>query len=140
LINSLRRVGGLVYSDSPFNQKTKTLTDESNIQTLKNAKIYRKDFSFFFEKFNSKKNFMLLDPPYYGTMGYNNIFTKEDHIRLFNYFKKTKIRCLLLINKCDFICDLYKAYIVDEYNKDYFVKNIVGKKSDDKILIIKNFK
>ena len=64
---------------------------------------------------------MFLDPPYdsvFTEYGYCS-FGKEDHIKLNTLFKQTKIKCLMIIGKTDFICDLYKDYIYGEYDKKY---------------------
>ena len=48
----------------------------------------------------------------------------------------------MIIGKTDFIVDLYKDYIVDEYDKNYRFKihsNRVGKEINTKHLIIKNY-
>lgn len=96
------------------------------------------------EEYNKKENFMFLDPPYdseFTDYGYCN-FGKEEHKKLFECFKNTNIRCLMIIGKTDFIVDLYKDYIVDEYDKNYRFKihsNRVGKEINTKHLIIKNY-
>ena len=57
-------------------------------------------------------------------------------------FKNTNIKCLMIIGKTDFICDLYKDYIVGEYDKAYKFKIYGGRVGDEinkKHLIIKNY-
>lgn len=132
----------------PFGRyKTYNYTDLQNqhyYNLLKNTEILCTDFSYIFENYNNSKNFMYLDPPYdseFTDYGYCK-FGKDEHIKLANYFKTTKIRCLLIIGKTDFIQDLYKDYIVDEYDKKYKFKLHSGR-IDNKIntihLVIKNF-
>jgi len=106
--------------------------------------IYNKDFSYIFKKYNDENNFMFLDPPYdskFTDYGYCQ-FGKEEHKKLFDYFQKTKNKCLLIIGKTDFIEDLYKKYIVDKYEKKYRFKihsGRVGNEINNIHLIIKNF-
>ena len=112
---------------------------------LKNTEIFNKSFEYVFENYNSKDNFMFLDPPYdsqFTDYGYCK-FGKEEHIKLYECFKSTNIRCLMVIGKTDFIKELYKDYIVEEYDKKYRFKlygGRVGDEIDNKHLIICNYK
>jgi DNA adenine methylase len=87
---------------------------------------------------------MFLDPPYdseFTDYGYCQ-FGKEDQKRLAACFKSTKIRCLMIIGKTDFIVDLYKDYIVDSYKKNYKFKlyaGRVGSEINTEHLVIKNY-
>ena len=114
-------------------------------ELLKRTEIFNKSFEYVFEKYNDKKNFMFLDPPYdseFTDYGYCK-FGKEEQTILANLFKQTKIRCLMIIGKTEFIEDLYKDYIVGEYDKKYKFKIHSGRVGDEintKHLIIKNYK
>jgi DNA adenine methylase len=106
--------------------------------------IFLESFEYIFENYNDENNFMFLDPPYdseFVDYGYC-MFGKDKQIELAKCFKETKIKCLMIIGKTDFIQDLYKDYIVDEYDKNYRFK-LYGGRIDDKIntkhLIIKNY-
>jgi len=87
---------------------------------------------------------MFLDPPYdseFTDYGYCS-FGKKEHIKLAQYFKNTKTKCLMIIGKTDFIKELYKDYIVEEYEKKYKFKIHSGRVGDEinvKHLIIKNY-
>lgn len=88
---------------------------------------------------------MFLDPPYdseFTDYGYCK-FGKEEHKKLAKYFKETKIKCLMCIGKTKFIEDLYKDYIIDEYEKKYRFK-LYAKRIKNEInvkhIIIKNYK
>lgn len=113
-------------------------------ELLQNTQVECKDFSYIFENFNSSNNFMFLDPPYdseFTNYGYCS-FGKEEHKKLAAYFKDTSIKCLMIIGKTPFITELYKDYIVDEYDKKYRFKlhsNRVGDEINTKHLIIKNY-
>ena len=63
---------------------------------------------------------MFLDPPYdseFTDYGYCT-FGKEEHKKLATCFKETKIKCLMIIGKTAFIEELYKDFIVGEYDKN----------------------
>ncbi len=111
---------------------------------LKNTKIEKNDFSQIFKKYNDENNFVFLDPPYdseFTDYGYCS-FDREKQKELAECFKSTKNKCLMIIGKTDFICDLYKDYIVGEYDKKYRFKlhsGRVGNEINNKHLIIKNY-
>lgn len=125
--------------------KYNELLNQTYTKVLANSDIYETDFSYLFENYNSNQNFMFLDPPYdtefskYGTF---RGFDKSDHQRLFDYFKTTNIRCLMIIGHSNFIADLYQDYIVDKYNKKYRFKlhsDRIGDEINNSHLIIKNY-
>ena len=93
---------------------------------------------------NDSDNFMFLDPPYdseFTDYGYCT-FGKEEQKKLAKCFKETDIKCLMIIGKTPFIEELYKDYIVDEYDKKYRFKLHSGRVGDEintKHLIIKNY-
>lgn len=132
----------------PFGKyKTINYNDLKNInyeKLLKNTEIYNNNFEFIFENYNDENNFMFLDPPYdseFTDYGYCK-FDKQEHIKLASLFKTTKNKCLMIIGKTDFIVNLYKDYIVDEYEKKYKFKlydNRIDEKINTKHLIIKNY-
>lgn len=111
---------------------------------LKNSDIFNKDFDYIFQKYNDKKNFMFLDPPYdseFTDYGYCS-FGKKEHEKLAKCFKETKIRCLMIIGKTDFIKKLYKDFIIEEYDKKYRFKlhsKRIGNEINTKHLVIKNY-
>lgn len=120
------------------------LKDENYEKLLENTEILNKDFSYLFENYNSSDNFMFLDPPYdseFTDYGYC-VFGKKEHEKLANYFKTTKIKCLMIIGQTDFIKNLYKDYIIDEYDKKYKFKihsKRIGNEINTKHLIIANY-
>ena len=87
---------------------------------------------------------MFLDPPYdseFTDYGYCQ-FGKEEQKKLACLFKETKIKCLMVIGKTKFIEELYKDYIVSEYDKKYKFKlyaGRIGSEINTKHLIIKNY-
>jgi len=91
---------------------------------LKRTEIFNKGFEYIFEKYNDSDNFMFLDPPYdsqFTDYGYCK-FGKEEHKKLAECFKKTSIKCLMIIGKTPFIEELYDGYISGEYDKKYRFK------------------
>ena len=118
------------------------LLNNKYIDLFKECEIYNTDFSLLFEKYNDQNNFMFLDPPYDSTFtdyGYC-VFGKDEHIRLSEYFKTTKIRCLMVIGETDFIKELYKGYIHSSFSKNYRFKLHSDRVNvSNNHLIIKNY-
>ena len=120
------------------------LKDERYENLLKNTTVECEDFTWMFENYNSSDNFMFLDPPYdskFTDYGYCS-FDREDQKRLADCFKKTDIKCLMIIGKTDFIRDLYDGYIVEEYDKRYRFKlhsKRIGDEINTQHLVIKNY-
>lgn len=134
----------------PFG-KYKTINTEDLLNQdyeilLKRTEILNKDFTYLFENdiYNNENNFMFLDPPYdseFTDYGYCS-FGKDEHQKLAECFKNTKIKCLMVIGKTKFIEELYESYIVDEYDKKYRFKlydKRIGDEIDNKHLVIKNY-
>lgn len=111
---------------------------------LKNTEIYNESFEYIFENYDDENNFIFLDPPYdseFTDYGYCK-FDKEHHKKLFECFKKTSAKCIMVIGKTDFIEELYGKYIAEEYSKKYKFKihsGRVGDEINNTHLIIKNF-
>jgi len=113
-------------------------------ELLKRTEIFNKSFEYIFENYNNSENFMFLDPPYdseFTDYGYCT-FGKDEQRKLAKCFKETNIKCLMIIGKTPFIEELYKDYIVGEYDKNYRFKLHSGRVGDEintKHLIIKNY-
>jgi len=133
----------------PFGKyKTVNYNDLQNKEyeeLLSRTNVLNSSFENIFENYNDdENNFMFLDPPYdseFTDYGYCK-FGKEEQKKLATLFKETKIKCLMVIGKTDFIVELYKDYIVDEYEKKYKFKLYAGRVGDEintKHLIIKNY-
>ena len=124
--------------------KYEEIKNKDYYELLKNTEIHNKSFEYMFGNYNNENNFMFLDPPYdseFTDYGYCS-FGKDEHEKLAECFKNTKIKCLMIIGKTDFISNLYKDYIVDEYDKKYRFKlhsGRVGNEINTKHLIIKNY-
>lgn len=127
--------------------KTCNYEDLKNIEyenLLKRTEVLNNSFEYIFENYNDENNFMFLDPPYdseFTDYGYCT-FGKDEQRSLAKCFKETKIKCLMIIGKTPFIEELYKDYIVGEYDKKYRFKLHSGRVGDEintKHLIIKNY-
>jgi DNA adenine methylase len=111
---------------------------------LKRTEIFNNGFQYIFEKYNDSDNFMFLDPPYdsqFTDYGYCK-FGKEEHKKLAECFKKTSIKCLMIIGKTPFIEELYDGYISGEYDKKYRFKlhsGRIGNEINTKHIIVKNY-
>ncbi|MAR50741.1 MAG: DNA methyltransferase [Rhodobacteraceae bacterium] len=120
------------------------LKNENYEKLLKRTEIYNKSFEYIFTNYNDENNFMFLDPPYdseFTDYGYCQ-FGKDEQRKLAKCFKETNIRCLMIIGKTPFIEELYKGYIIDEYDKKYRFKlhsGRVGNEINTKHLVIKNY-
>jgi len=120
------------------------LNNNSYQELLQRTEVINTGFEYVFQNYNNENNFMFLDPPYdseFTDYGYCK-FGKEEHRRLATLFKETRIKCLMIIGKTDFIEELYRDYIVDEYEKKYKFKLYAGRVGDEinvKHLIIKNY-
>lgn len=126
------------------NYNYEELKNKSYEDLLKRTEIFNGSFEYIFEKYNSHQNFMFLDPPYdseFTDYGYCS-FGKEEQKKLAKCFKETNIRCLMIIGKTPLIEELYRDYIVDEYDKKYRFKlhsGRIGNEINTKHLVIKNY-
>lgn len=120
------------------------LNDPKYAQLLQRTEVSCCDFSTIFQKYNDRRYFMFLDPPYDSTFtdyGYCQ-FGEKEHRQLVECISNTKTRCLMVIGKTPLIEELYGDMIVEEYPKKYRFKLHSGR-IDDKIntthVVIKNY-
>lgn len=120
------------------------LVSKSHSELLKRSEIYCEDYKKIFDM-SDEDDFIFLDPPYdcvfsnYGNKEMVNGFTEEMHKKLAKDFKKLKAKALMVIGKTPFIEELYKDYIIYEYDKKYAV-NIKNRfNTETKHLIITNY-
>lgn len=85
--------------------------------------------------------FMFLDPPYDSTFSSFDqvVFGLKDHKELAEEFKKLKCKALMIIGKTPLIEELYKGYIIGEYNKNYSINLKNRVKESAMHLIITNY-
>ena len=123
------------------NFNTDLITKEHN-ELLQRTEIYNTDYLVIFDK-ATPNDIMFLDPPYdcifnsYGNL--EKDFDESEQRRLAENFKNLNTRALMVIAKTPLTEELYKKYIIDEYDKNYSV-NIKNRfKSEAKHIIIKNY-
>ena len=113
-------------------------------ELLQRTEILQGDYKKVFDEYNDEENFYFIDQPYdskFNDYGADN-FSRENQVELFEIFKKTKNKCLMVVGGSDFIKDLYKDYIVFEYPKKYSFKIHSGRIGDEiniNHLVIKNY-
>lgn len=104
------------------------------------TEIHNADFREIFKLYgDDTENFIFLDPPYINTHGYLIKFTVEDHIALSECIKNAKAKCLLIIQKSDYIKELYKGYIKKKYKLRYNMGNKNIFKDATRHLIVTNY-
>lgn len=112
---------------------------------LQRAELYNTDYS---EVFNMcrENDFVFLDPPYdcvfsdYGNEAYKDGFNEDSHKRLANDFMNLPCKTLMVIGRTPLTEELYKNYIVEEYEKHYAVNIRNRFKANAKHIVVANFK
>lgn len=108
-------------------------------ERLKSVVIENKDFETIINTHNKIDTLFFLDPPYYGTEKYySEVFSKEDHIRLFNTIKNTKSKFILTYNDCDYVKELYKNFNIEDIRRNNNLNT--NKNTFYNELIITNYK
>lgn len=98
----------------------------SHSQLLQTAQIFNTDYSEIF-RLCHKDDFVFLDPPYdcifsdYGNEEYKDGFDEHSHRKLAQDFANLPCKALMVIGKTPLTEELYKGYIIDEYQKNYSV-------------------
>lgn len=115
-------------------------------ELLNRTEILNEPFESVFQKYSDDPdNFIFLDPPYdsvFTDYGYCK-FDKQCHKKLAELFKNAKCKCMIDIAKTDFIYELYKDYIIFEFDKKYKFKIHSGRvdnKIDSVHIIAINYK
>ena len=123
---------------------TKSVT-HSHSQLLQQTEIFNTDYSDIFNMCR-EDDFVFLDPPYdcvfsdYGNEEYKDGFNEDGHRRLANDFENLPCKALMVIGRTPLTEELYKGYIVDEYEKSYAVNIRNRFKSAAKHIIITNYR
>jgi len=111
---------------------------------LEHTKILNVDWKMAVETAN-ENDFVFLDPPYtrkFQKYHPNGEFESQHHIELASWFKNTSAKALIIINKDDFTHDLYKDFLVDQYDFKYsiqFRNRMTKKDSNTSHLMAKNY-
>ncbi len=125
------------------NFNTKLITD-MHYELLQRTEIYNLDYSKIFDM-TKEDDFIFLDPPYdcifsdYGNENYKEGFGESEHRRLANDFRNLSSKALLVIGKTPLTEELYRSYIVEEYNKSYAVNIRNRFKANAKHIIVTNY-
>lgn len=125
------------------NFNTDLITENHHI-LLQNTEIFNTDYS---EIFNmaTPNDIMFLDPPYdcvfndYGNIESENGFNEDEQRRLAEDFINLDTRALMVIAKTPLTEELYRNFIIDEYDKNYSVNIRNRFKSEAKHIVIKNY-
>lgn len=121
------------------------LVTKSHSLLLQRAEIFNTDYS---EIFNmcGDDDFVFLDPPYdcifsdYGNEAYKEGFNEADHRKLAQDFANLPCKALMVIGRTPLTEELYKKYIVDEYEKNYAVNIRNRFKSAATHIVIANYR
>lgn len=106
-----------------LNTKSVTL---SHSKLLQLAELFNADYSTIFNMCR-EDDFVFLDPPYdcvfsdYGNEAYKDGFNEDNHKQLANDFANLPCKALMVIGRTPMTEELYRGYIVDEYEKNYAV-------------------
>ncbi|WP_373800095.1 DNA adenine methylase, partial [Bacteroides heparinolyticus] len=117
----------------------------SHSKLLQRADILNTDYSEVFKMCESD-DFVFLDPPYdcvfsdYGNEEYKDGFNDENHIRLANDFVNLPCKTLMVIGKTPLTEQLYRGYIIDEYEKKYAVNIRNRFKAAAKHIVVANYR
>ena len=125
-----------------LNTKSVTL---SHSKLLQRAEILNTDYN---DVFNMCRDddFVFLDPPYdcifsdYGNEEYKDGFNEDNHRRLANDFANLPCKTLMVIGRTPLTEELYKGYIVDEYEKNYAVNIRNRFKAAAKHIVVANYR
>jgi len=72
-----------------------------------------RDFVDCIRRWDSRKTFFYLDPPYVGTTGQNGVYqplSMERHVELAALLRKVRGKWLLSYNDCQFVRSLYRGF------------------------------
>ena len=114
-------------------------------ELLQRAELYNVDYSNIFNMCK-EDDFVFLDPPYdcvfsdYGNEEYKDGFGEESHKKLANDFVNLPCKALMVIGRTALTEELYKGYIVGEYEKNYSVNIRNRFKSAARHIVVSNYK
>lgn len=125
-----------------LNTKAVTL---SHSKLLQRAEILNTDYKDVFDRCTAD-DFVFLDPPYdcvfsdYGNEEYKDGFNEDNHRQLANDFANLPCKALMVIGRTPMTEELYRGYIVDEYDKNYAVNIRNRFKSAAKHIVVANYR
>lgn len=137
--------GGIAYNSKLLRKKLMYYLSEPLNRHFNKTKIFNLDFEEFLKSINPQEDdFIFLDPPYdseFSTYA-QNIFSKDDQVRLANYLlDNCKSRWMMIIKNTDFIYGLYDkpGIKIRTFEKEYLVSFM--NRNDKKVthLLITNY-
>ncbi len=117
----------------------------SHSKLLQRAELFNTDYSDIFDMCR-EDDFVFLDPPYdcvfsdYGNEEYKDGFNEDSHRQLARDFANLPCKALMVIGCTPMTEELYRGYIVDEYEKNYAVNIRNRFKSAAKHIVVANYK
>ena len=143
--NGMRRFNSKGEFNIPYgNYKTFNLNiKDEHIEKLKNTQVFCDSYENIMMNNDTENTFIFIDPPYtreFKEYSHNNSFGENSQVNLFDTFKSMNFaKVMIIINKDEFTYDLYKDYIVSEYDLKYST-NIKNRYDNNvKHLIITNY-
>ncbi|MCX0356325.1 DNA adenine methylase, partial [Clostridium perfringens] len=91
------------------------------------------------EKYDREYTLFFLDPPYYGTSGYEAEFGIKEQLKLRDMLKNLKGKFILTINDCEETRSWYKDFNIKEVEVPYSVSRQTEGRKRNKELIITNY-
>ena len=117
----------------------------SHSNLLQRAEIFNTDYSNIFNLCR-EDDFVFLDPPYdcvfsdYGNEEYKEGFNENNHRKLAKDFANLPCKALMVIGRTPMTEELYKGYIIDEYEKNYAVNIRNRFKSGAQHIVVANYR
>ena len=143
--NGMRRFNSRGEFNIPYgNYKAFNINlQDEHIEKLAKTQIFCDSYENIMMNNDTENTFIFIDPPYtreFKEYSHNNSFDKDSQFKLFDTFKNMKFaKVMIIINKDDFTYDLYKDYIVSEYDLKYST-NIKNRYDNNvKHLVITNY-
>lgn len=125
-----------------LNTKSVTL---SHSRLLQRAEIYDRSYASIFNMCHDD-DFMFLDPPYdcifsdYGNEEYKEGFNEDSHRQLAQDFANLSCKTLMVISKTQLTEELYRKFIIGQYQKSYAVNIRNRFKSAATHIIVSNYR
>jgi DNA adenine methylase len=88
-------------------------------QRLAGVTIECLDFRDLIKKYDSSETFFFMDPPYWQLPGYRSDFEEQDFIDLAELIMEMKGKCLMTINDCPEIREIFKDFLIEEVQLKY---------------------
>ena len=127
---------------SPLKLSTIIAQIQKAHQRLNSVVIENLSFEKCIEKYDSPKSFFYCDPPYVKGMDYKCFginFTLDDHVRLAEILKNIQGKFLLSYDDNEFIRELYKDYIIEEFERLNGINRKKIRNNYFKELLIRNY-